>query len=293
MKRFSLIIFIFLASHFISVAQKPKVVSGEYTYYPPTSQSFDEARHMALYRAQMQILADTFGTVMNMSSATVIRNTEENSDVNMLSLGESSVKGEWLETIGEPEYSTSVTEQGMLAIKVKVTGKVREITEAKAEFEIKILKNGTEDRFESTEFQEGDDMFASFACPSDGYLTIYLYDGNNDVYCLLPYQQQRSPVIEVEGGTRHVFFSSEHISYGVPASVVDEYTLTCSNELEVNRMYFIWSPDSYYKAVDSFEAEDIPRALELKTFLSWLSRLRSRNNEVAVKTVDIVIKKNI
>lgn len=292
MKKFYLILIAFTMSLFTSSAQKVKTVNGEYIYYPPSTQSFEEARQTALYRAQMQILADTFGTMMNMSSATVIRNSADNSDVNSYSLGESSVKGEWLETVGEPEFITSVTEQGMLAIKVRVTGKVREITVSKADFEVKVLRNGTEDRFESNEFHEGDDMFVSFCGSADGYITIYLYDGGTDVYCLMPYQQQRLPVIKVEGGTRYVFFSSRHAYYGVPESVIDEYNLTCSNELEINRLYFIWSPDSYYKAVDSFEAEGIPRVLDQKNFQNWLTRLRVQNNSITVKTIDITIKKN-
>ena len=190
MKRIYLIIIALLTSAIVSFAQKPKVASGEYTYYPPTTQSFEEARTVALYRAQMQILADTFGTVMSMSSTTLVENSSDNSSVNMFALNESSVKGEWLETIGEPEFTTSVTPDGVLAIKVSVTGKVREIVEAKADFIAKVLRNGLEEKFESTEFQEGDDMFVSFTSPANGYLTIYLFDGDSQVYCLLPYQQR-------------------------------------------------------------------------------------------------------
>ena len=282
-----------MGSHFASVAQKSKLVSGEYIYYPPTTQSFDEAKHTALHRAKIQILADTFGTTMNMSSTTVISNSKENSGVNMLALGESSIKGEWLETIGEPEYLAYVTEDGIFVVKVKITGKVREITGSNAEFDIKILKNGTDNKFESSDFHEGDDMFVSFTSPADGYLTIYLYDGDDSVYCLLPYQQQRPCVIPTEGGKRYVFFSSEYASYGVPETLIDEYTLTCTKELEINRMYAIWSPDSYYKAVDSVEDKNIPRMLEFKEFQNWLSKLRTQNSKVTVKTIDITIKKQL
>lgn len=291
MKRIYLIIIALLTSAIVSFAQKPKVASGEYTYYPPTTQSFEEARKVALYRAQMQILADTFGTVMSMSSTTLVENSSDNSSVNMFALNESSVKGEWLETIGEPEFTTSVTPDGVLAIKVSVTGKVREIVEAKADFIAKVLRNGLEEKFESTEFQEGDDMFVSFTSPANGYLTIYLFDGDSQVYCLLPYQQQQSTIIKVEGGKRYIFFSSENASYGVPDSMIDEYTLTCEKALEMNRMYIIWSPDNYYKAADSYESEDLPRILDIKSFNNWLSKLRVYNNKVAVKTIDIVIKK--
>jgi len=291
MKQFLLTVLFFIMGYFTVMGQKTMTVTGSYTYYPPSVQSLEEARHTALQRAQIQILADTFGTMMNMSSTTVVRNSEGNSDVNLFSLSESSVKGEWLETIGEPEYSTSITEQGMLSITVTVTGKIREIKEARADFELKVLKNGLEDKFESNDFHDGDDMFVSFACPADGYLTIYLYDGEEQVYCLLPYQQQHSSVVKVEGGKRYIFFSSEKATYGVPESLVDEYTMTCSKSMEMNRIYAIWSPDSYYKAVDALDGENLPRMLNLKSFNNWLSKLRVQNSNVAVKTIDIVIKK--
>ena len=290
MKRLLLILLTWAASLHLSQAQNTKIVSGEYTYFPPSTQSIDDAKRTALQRAQIQILADTFGTVLNVSSTTVIKNSSESSDVNLFSLSDSSVKGEWLETIGEPEYSTAITEQGMLTIRVRVTGRVREITSSKVEFDIRILRNGTEDKFESTEFREGDDMFISFRSPADGYLTIYLYDSESSVFCLLPYQQQTS-VIETKGGTRYVFFSSAHASYGVQNTLIDEYTLTCSKETEVNRIYIIWSPECYYKPVDSLEEGYLPRMLDFKEFHKWLSKLRIQNNKVSVKTIDILIKK--
>ncbi len=291
MKQFLLTVLLLVAGHFLASAQKPETATGSYTYYPPSDQSLEEARHVALYRAQMQIIADTYGTVMNMSSTTVVKNSKEDSAVNMFSLSESSVRGEWLETIGEPKYSTAITEQGMLSITVTVTGRIREIKEARADFELKVLKNGMEDKFESNDFHDGDDMFISFACPADGYLTIYLYDGEEQVYCLLPYQQQHSPVVKVEGGKKYIFFSAEKADYGVPESLVDEYAMTCSKSMEMNRIYAIWSPDSYYKAVDALEGENLPRMLNLKSFNNWLSKLRVQNSNIAVKTTDIIIKK--
>lgn len=290
MKHLLLILLTWAASLHLSYAQSPKIVSGEYTYFPPSTQSIDDAKRIAMQRAQIQILADTFGTIMNVSSTTVLKNSIESSDVNLFSLSDSSVKGEWLETIGEPEYSTAITEEGMLTIRVRITGRIREITTSRAEFDIRILRNGTEDKFESTEFREGDNMFVSFKSPADGYLTIYLYDFESSVFCLLPYQQQSS-VIETKGGTKYVFFSSAHDSYGIKDSLIDEYTLTCSKDTEVNRMYAIWSPESYYKPLDSMEEGYLPRMLGFKEFQKWLSKLRIQNNKVSVKTIDILIKK--
>lgn len=292
MRRFCVCLFIITICQLAAMGQKIKTVSGSYTYCPPETQSFEEARQTALCRAQLQILADTFGTVMTMTSTTRVENSESGSGVDMLSLGESSVKGEWIETVGDPEFKTEITPQGMLAITVHVTGKVREITEAKIEFDAKVLRNGTEDRFEGTDFNEGDDMFLSFRAPSDGYIAVYLYDGADDVFCLLPYQQQSVPAIKTEGRKRYVFFSAKEFVDGIPREAVDEYTMTCSKTMEINRIYVVWSPNEFYRAMDSFEREGMPRSLDLRTFQKWLSKMRTRNKDMAVKTIDITIRKN-
>lgn len=292
MRRFCICLFIITICQLAAMGQKIKTVSGSYTYYPPETQSFEEARQTALYRAKLQILADTFGTVMTMTSTTRVENSGAGSEVDMLSLGESSVKGEWMETVGDPEFKTEVTPQGMLAITVHVTGKVREITEVKVEFEAKVLKNGTEDRFEGADFNEGDEMFLSFRAPLDGYLAVYLYDGADDVYCLLPYQQQSVQAIRTERRKRYVFFSSRELVEGIPCEVVDEYILTCSKTMEINRIYVIWSPNEFYRVMDSFIQEGIPRALDFQAFRKWLSKIRIQDKEMAVKTMEITIRKN-
>lgn len=292
MKRFLFILVLSVLGCMEAVAQKIKTVSGEYIYYPSETQSLDEAKRVALYRAQVQILADTYGTVLNATSATVVQNSSDNSSVDMFSLSESSVKGEWLETVGYPEYCTEITPEGMLAVKVKVTGKVREITHAQVDFTARILRNGTEDKFEDTGFNAGDDMYLSFSSPADGFIAVYLFDGADDVYCLLPYQSSREGIVKTLAGERHLFFSSGH-PYGVEhAGMVDEYTLTCERELEVNRIYVVWSTSSFVKANDVKGDESVPRMLDYASFQKWLSAIRVADRNLSVKTFDIQIRKN-
>lgn len=292
MRRLYLLIALELICIFPLYAQKERTVKGEYIYYPSETESLDVAKRTALYRAQMQILADTYGTILNMTSTTVVQNVAEQSDIKMYTLGESSVKGEWLETIGDPKYTTDITPNGMISIKVEVTGKVRELKQVQAIFDAKILRNGVEDKFEDTYFNTGDDMYLSFSAPVDGFLTVYLFDGGKDVYCLLPYQNTRDGIVRTEAGKRHVFFSSAY-PYGVELnSEVDEYTLTCSGNIELNRVYIIWSTRTFIKANDHKSDELLPRHLDYSSFQKWLSTLRTTNSDIAVKTFDIEIRNN-
>ena len=170
-------------------AQKVLKVTGEYVYYAPSSVTLDQAKQIALDRAKVQLIADEFGTIVGSTNITRIENTNGSSDIQMLTLGESEVKGEWLETIGNPIYEIGY-ENNMLFVKVSISGRIREVVSATIDVKAKLLRNGTEDKFEGNEFRTGDDMFLSFRSPMDGYLTVYLYDGEDTVFCLLPYQNQ-------------------------------------------------------------------------------------------------------
>jgi len=186
-------------------AQKMKRVDAEYIYHAPENVSLEEAKRIALERAKLQAIADAFGTVVSQSNFTTVANRNGKSDVDFFSLGGSEVKGEWIETIGEPEYSISY-ERNMLVVKVSVKGKAREMVSAQIDIVAKVLRNGTEDKFESDEFRSGDDLYLSFISPISGYLAVYLVDAEQTTYCLLPYRNQTNGIYKVEANRRYLFF---------------------------------------------------------------------------------------
>lgn len=271
-------------------AQKVQKVSGEYIYYAPSTITLDQARQIALDRAKIQLIADEFGTIVSSTNLTRIANTNGNSDIQMTTLGESEVKGEWLETLGEPKYEIGY-ENDMLYVKVSISGMIREIVSAAIDIKAKLLRNGTDDKFESEEFRSGDDMYLSFQSPVDGYLTVYLYDGDDSVYCLLPYQSQSVGQIPIQANIPYIFFSSAN-ARDIPNYIVDEYMLTCTKDLELNRMYVIFSPHLFIKAVDhNGNDRVIPRMLSFKEFHSWLSKVRRQDINMVINTVDLTISK--
>lgn len=272
----------------VAVAQKTERVTATYTYYAPEHVSIEEARRVALQRAQLQAIADAFGTIVTQSNATRVRNENGKSDVSLLSLGASEVRGEWLRTDGEPEYDIAY-EDGMLAVTVRVKGVIREIVNAAVDFQAKVLRNGTEDRFEGEEFRNGDDLYLSFRSPVDGFLTVYLLDAEGTAYCLLPYRNDTGGLVAIEGNRHYVFFSIDD----VPAeerSIVDEYTMTCSRDGELNQIYVIFSPQLFTKAVD-YAGEGLqPRELPYEEFQEWLFKCRKQDPEMRVEVKGILIK---
>ena len=251
------------------------------------------SKQKALQRAQTQILADNFGTVINAGAATVVTAAGEgSSEVSTFSLGESLVKGEWLETIGEPEFRRFLDGSGMLAIKVTVRGRAREISSSSIDFDARILRNGVEDKFESLDFNEGDDLYLAFEAPLDGYLAVYLYDGGTHAYCLLPYINMSSSAVAVKGGEKYVFFSSGMAKQPLNPNDVDEFALTCSRPVEVDRIYCVYSPDFFTASADTgTSGTSLPREIAYTSFQRWLSQTRMRDVRMKVRTFDITIRK--
>ena len=271
----------------VAVAQKTERVTATYTYYAPEHVSIEEARRVALQRAQLQAIADAFGTIVTQTNATTVKNENGKSDVSLLSLGASEVKGEWLRTDGEPEYELAY-EDGMLAVTVRVKGVIREIVNAAVDFQARVLCNGTEDRFEQDRFRNGDDLYLSFQSPVDGYLTVYLLDAEGTAYCLLPYRGDTGGRVAVKGNRRYVFFSVDDVPAG-EQGMVDEYVMTCGNGKELNQIYVIFSPQLFTKAVD-YAGEGLqPRELPYEEFQQWLFDCRKQDREMRVEVKHIVI----
>lgn len=276
-----------LGMSLVAVAQKTERVTATYTYYAPEEVSIAEARRVALQRAQLQAIADAFGTIVTQTNATTVRNENGKSDVSLLSLGASEVKGEWLRTDGEPEYEIAY-EDGMLAVTVRVKGVIREIVNAAVDFQARVLCNGTEDRFEQDRFRNGDDLYLSFQSPVDGYLTVYLLDAEGTAYCLLPYRGDTGGRVAVKGNRRYVFFSVDDVS-AEERGMVDEYVMTCGNREELNQIYVIFSPQLFTKAVD-YAGEGVqPRELPYEEFQQWLFNCRKQDREMRVEVKHIVI----
>lgn len=288
MKQKLLILALLLSAVATTFAQKTQKVTATYTYHAPENVSLEEAKRTALYRAKLTAIADAFGTLVTQSNTTVMSNENGKTDSRFLSLGGSEVKGEWIETIKEPIYNIRY-EGNMLVVSVEVVGRIREIVSASIDFTAKILRNGTEEKFESSEFRSGDDMYLYFKSPVDGYLTVYLLDeATQEVYCLLPYKASGEGAYPIEHDRPYILFSAKNELTN--PSIVDEYTMTCSCETEFNDIYVIFSPNAFTKA-NAYDTIDevLPRQLSYDVFQKWLVKLRKQDMNAKVYKNHITI----
>lgn len=269
-------------------AQRTEKVCAKYTYHAPENVTLEMAKRTALERAKIQAIADEFGTIFSQSNTTFVTNQNGESNTDFFSLGGSEVKGEWIETIGEPEYAISY-EQGMLVVKVTVSGRIREIVSAQIDFNANVLCNGTDLKFARTDFKSGDDLYLYFQSPVDGYLAVYLLDDVSQmVYCLLPYKTSSEAVTPIEHNKPYIFFSADHAEEN--AHLVDEYTMTCSRPQEHNTLYIIFSPNEFAKANSKNVDELFPQELSFEEFQKWLVKGRNRDKEMRVKKKSLIIR---
>ena len=286
--RFFFIIFL-LMPLLSTFAQKIERVHGEYAYQVPDNISLEEGKRTALERAKIQALADAFGTLVSQSNSTIVKNEEGKSSVDFLSIGGSDVKGEWIETLGEPKFDIFY-ENNALIIKATIDGKAREIKNASIDFEAKLLRNGTDLKFESDEFRNGDDLYLYFKSSINGYLAVYLLDETTQqVFCLLPYKSSGEPAYTIGHDKPYVFFSCQKADRNPNA--VDEYNMTCEHSLEQNTIYIVFSPNMFAKANTKNEDAGLPRQLPLKEFQRWLGKCKTKDTEAQIKSITIKIYK--
>lgn len=272
-------------------SQRTTKVSASYTYYAPETMSIEEAKRVALDRAKIQAIADEFGTIVLQSTSTVIINKNGVSDTQFFALGGNDVKGEWIETIGNPEYQLQL-ENHFLIVTCSVKGKAREITSAKVEFTAKTLRNGMELRFEDVNFRDGDDLYLYFQSPTNGYLAVYLLDElTQTVYCILPYKTQTLSAYPVMANKEYVMFSRNNADKS-ERPMVDEYTLSCDNDKEFNTLFILFSPSQIGKR-NGFDdsIEDKPDNIPFKNFKSWLSKTLAKDNNIQFQELNITISK--
>lgn len=288
MKRLVLSTLISLVSFLGATAQKMLTVDADYTYRAPEDVSLSKAKQTALERAKLQAIADAFGTIVSESNTVRMTNRNGRSDVDFMSIGSSDVKGEWIETIGDPQYKVEYDGE-TLVVTAHCKGKIREIVANEVDFSVKVLRNGTDDRSESETFFSGDNFYVSFTSPIAGYVAIYLVDVGNMACCLLPYQAQQDGIYSVKANQRYVFFNVDEAA-PVEKPIVDLYRMTTLFPVEQNQVYVIFSSQPFVKAADALGKGQL-RELKGEEFQKWLAKCRKRDTNMSVKMIPIAIKK--
>lgn len=280
MKRHILFIFLF-SLPFIVAAQRTVTVCGEYDYAVPESQSFAEAKRVAIDRARNKAIADEFGTVVSQTTTTSMSSSEGTTKSSFNSYGGSEVRGLWLEDTKAPQVEVFYEREQMI-IRASVCGKAREIKNAQVETQVKVF-NGIN---ENTIFQNNDRFSISFKSASKGYVAVFIRDDSNDIVnVMMPYDEGNGNGREVKSNKEYIFLSTKDPDYPYG----EETILTTDKTIEYNTLIVVFSQKSFHVSLAN-KGEFVPE-VSVDKFQKWLHGLRVFDSTVQVEEIVLTIKK--
>ena len=269
-------------------------VSITYEYRSDSKLTDEQAKQKAIEQAKLKAIEEKFGVDVSSIQTSYIKSSAEGTNVatsnTMLSLGGTSSRGIWVETIKQ-EVLEQRYENGFWIVKVHLEGKVRSKTGESVDIKFAFVNN-THDKISRDVFYDGDDIYMTFSSPVSGSLCVYLLDENQNVACLLPYENNKIGCQNVEANKNYLFFyQSSAEDYMRNAT---EYTLNTQRSAEQNILFVVFSPNKISKASDrkggkNWRNEPMPRQLSFVDFQKWLSNNQTADPQMTVRTVPITI----
>lgn len=284
MKRLGLFFLVIVLLSFEDLYAQRVVSDSHLSYYVMSdSETVRQAEVNAVKQAQLEMIARHFGTMVGATTALTISET-----VSSITYGETEVRGVWLEDTAPPVITKQVQNDHFI-LEVTVSGRIREFASTPIDLKCDVMKNGTDNRYASTDFNHGDRLYLSFKTPVEGYLAVYLGD-RETVNCLFPYNGLSAETMKVKAGEDYILFSRANSGDFDPFAV-QEYPLGCSpgNDMEMVRLYVIFSPNKFAKANDS--AEGRLRTLPFEEFHTWMSKIRRSDSDINLLQFDITIRR--
>lgn len=279
-----------------AIAQKIKKVEGSAQVRMESNMTENDVYKLAEELAKIDAL-QSFGTIADQEFNMMIK--EGKADYNIIAKTE--IRGEWIETIDGPffkeDFKQEKTGQGIRNIKwitCTIKGKARELTpRAQIDFyplNYPNLSNRT------TEFTDEGNLFFYFKSPVDGYLSVYLDDGNStsrllpDTYSPPEFEKG----VRVTGDKSYIFFSPEHNN--LQQEGVEEYMMFTTQKIEFNYLYIIFSENPFVKPIlhdkQIINGNTIPKSLRSDKFQQWLIDNKYADPAFQVQRMAITLKGN-
>ena len=285
---------IFFLSSITAIAQTPReeIVSAEYTYTIRDNENitFGDAKRKCIALAQAEAIKNKYGELISIDIIDNHVYTDgESSDSYYWENTLARAKGIWLgDSEGYPKFDM-VYSNGFIVFTAKVQGWAKEVLQSTIDLKWSVMKNGISDRVTTETFDNRDNIYVNFRSPADGYVAVYLFDGDDETSCLLPYSKDSDGCFPVKAGRDYVLFDKEADS----DPSVQGYILTTKREQEKNQIIIIYSPNRFTKCNDIVTENNRPRSLRTSEFDKWLLECLRRDNDMVVNKKWITIHNNI
>jgi hypothetical protein len=292
------------------------VINGSAQVEYPDSKSKQQVESEALEMAEINALEGAFGRAVVESNSTYLKNlttgekVETSTVFNMVA--NTLVKGEVVEII-EKKFEEipgirmiDGKKVNVRDLKCTIRLKARELSESQPDFTA-FPMGCLNIKCRMTDFKNNDPLYLYFKSPSNGYLTIFLDDGNK-CQRLLPYSQMKenfedgAPVI---ADKEYFLFSDDknHTYFGNEFKA-DEYFMVAESMHDQNRIFLIYSSTPIPKpglksgaGIDDLSESEkkdgwkVPKSIGSEDFQRWLINNRMHNRNIRVKMIDITITK--
>ncbi|WP_221465153.1 DUF4384 domain-containing protein [Flammeovirga kamogawensis] len=273
--------------------QKTKKVSSTITEPLLDSYTVGSFKEQLLRKAQIQALADQFGT--NLSSSTDLQ--VNNSSTDLMSLNTSTVKGEWIKTtsLSYEWFIETIDGEQTVYLKCAVSGKGREITTPNIKIEAATLSCNQLGNCETNNFKEGQSLYVSFKSPKDGYVSVFMRE-EGVVYRLFPYSSlkgDQGDALKIMSDKEYILFDPQKASDfdNLSSRQVDELQLsTMGKDKLFNRLYVIYSPTPFTKPILETGQGGI-KTINPEEFQSWLTTNKGNNTDFQDKLLYFTIEK--
>lgn len=292
-KWFYMLLVILWLNPFTVDAQKQAIVKveGEAQVRIENNESRDNAMQRAEELAILDAIQNAFGTYVEQSTDMYV----EDGKVNYSILAGTKMKADWIRTnrikFSYPEQTSNLKEK-IIWIKCNIEGEAREM-HSKANLDILTLRCPQKE-CAATDFKNKQSLYLYFKAPVDGYLSVFLDEGEI-TRRILPYEQMENhSAVWVEGDKEYIFFQKPK---GTAVSgIIDELELYTTKPYEYNTIYVVFSEEPYVKPIleKSVPTENeyiIPKNLPSLTFKEWLSDSRAASASFQDKKIKIRISK--
>lgn len=280
MKNYAVVIIFFLLP-MASMAQTPReeIVSAEYTYSVRDNENitFGDAKRKCIELAKAKAIRDKYGELITSDFIDSRVNKDgESSDSYYWENTVARAKGIWLgDSDGYPKFDVAYSD-GFIEFTAKVQGLAREIIQSTIDLKWSIMKDGINDRVTAETFDSGERFYVNFRSPADGYVAVYMLEGDDVTSCLLPYSKDTDGRFPVKAGRDYVFFDKN------TDSSAPHYVLKTKREQENNQLIIIYSPKKFTKCNDKVTEKNRPRSLRTSEFQRWLLGCQRLDNDMVV-----------
>ena len=278
--------------------QKTRHAEGQAQVRVERNMTKEEAQKKAVELAKINAIENIFGTYIEQQTNLTV----ESGKSDFYIMGFTKVKGIWVRETEKrftEDYREEKGEFGnekTLWITCFIKGEVKKITPRPAiEYQIRNCGLPT---CRTASFYSGEQLYLWFESPVDGYISVFLNDGNM-VYRLLPYSNSKnSNSFKIKSDQEYLFFSKDMAKDLPVGEVPDEIELFTLKNKENNSVVIVFSTNDFFKPGLNYESVDnnkylLPKSLSVNRFEEWLSELRTQLDDfIDIETpIEILLRK--